>query len=286
LDERSVSIENEKSWPLIMLFFIRNRSLFIQAFFLSSITWIIGLFYPTIIGGDQTFLVHQANYNHTWNLLYLGAAIFVISLFTIVSNSSGYPGGIFLPMMTVGGLSGKFFYDLIMVIATLFNYENIFSGINMSGYFILIGMSAFFIAVVRTPITGFILIAEMTGRYEVFFSTLVVGILVYYFTQLLRVKPMNDLLYDFMVKNSYDEPLSTTIYLEVESGSYLCDKKIDKVSLPDGCHIVTVIRDGEQLFGEKLYGMNNILMAEDQIGIELRTSDIEKVYQSLVSLSV
>mgnify|MGYP003440157811 CR=1 FL=1 len=69
-----------------------------------------------------------------------------------------------------------------------------------TGYFVLIGMSVFFISVVRTPLTGFILISEMTGNYEIMFPTLVVGILAYIITEILKVRPLDDILYDMMIK--------------------------------------------------------------------------------------
>ena len=42
-------------------------------------------------------------------------------------------------------------------------------------YVMLIGMGAFLVAVVRTPITAIILITEITGHFEVFYPSIVVG---------------------------------------------------------------------------------------------------------------
>ena len=145
--------------------------------------------------------------------------------------------------MTIGGLLGKLFYDLTNFISTsllpsgiiLFSEDVAGLGENLSGYFIFIGMSAFFIAVVRTPITGFILISEMTGHYETFFPTLIVGILVYYLTQILKVEPLNDMLYEFMIKQDPKQPQRTVIYIDVEYGSYLYNKECANMCLPGGC---------------------------------------------------
>ena len=267
--------------------------LFKQSFILATATWITGLFFTDMIGGDQAFLVKEsyitsflhpgiAGYPHLTsfiNLLILAAIIAIIVFFTILSHSSGYPGGIFLPMMTIGGLLGKLFYEILIRINDIGGNPFEWLGGNLSGYFIFIGMSAFFIAVVRTPITGFILISEMTGHYETFFSTLIVGILVFYLTQLLKVVPLNDLLYDFMIKHDTLQPQRTVIFVAVERNSYLCDKKFKEIILPSGCTITQVIRDKKEIPTEP----NLKIKEDDSIGIEVYSNEIEQLYRALVS---
>jgi H+/Cl- antiporter ClcA len=119
--------------------------------------------------------------------------LIILATLTIISNATGFPGGLFIPLLSMGGLLGKIFC------ITLANFDII--SLSNTGYFVLIGMSVFFISVVRTPLTGFILISEMTGNYEVMFPTLVVGILAYIFTETFKVKPLDAILYDLMMKN-------------------------------------------------------------------------------------
>ena len=63
----------------------------------------------------------------------------------------------------------------------------------------LVSMSAFLVAVVRTPLTAIVLITEITGHFEVFYPSVVVGGLTYYFTELLQMKPSNVSLYEDMI---------------------------------------------------------------------------------------
>lgn len=44
-------------------------------------------------------------------------------------------------------------------------------------------MSAFLVAIERTPLTAIVLITEITGHFEVFYPSVVVGGLTYYFTE-------------------------------------------------------------------------------------------------------
>ena len=159
---------------------------------LATLIVIITFFYPSLVGGNQIItieIIENNSFSLFGNLLILG----ILATLTIISNATGFPGGLFIPLLSMGGLLGKIFcialahFDIICLSNT--------------GYFVLIGMSVFFISVVRTPLTGFILISEMTGNYDVMFPTLVVGILTYIFTEILKVRPLDNILYDLMMKN-------------------------------------------------------------------------------------
>ena len=191
-------------------------------------------------------------------------------------------------MMTIGGLLGKLFYELLLLLSNArgewWSFGDGWTGSGLvddglSGYYIFIGMSAFFIAVMRTPITGFILISEMTGHYETFFPTLIVGILVYFLTHLMRVIPLNNLLYDFMIRHEEQQPARSIIYVNVGEGSYLHNKLCRQVVLPAGCRIVKLYRNKKEIpIGPLLK-----IEADDSIGIEVYSTEIEQLYRALIS---
>ena len=92
----------------------------------------------------------------------------------------------------------------------------------------LICMSAFLVAVIRTPLTAIVLITEITGHLEVFYPSIVVGGLTYYFTEMLQIKPFNVILYDDMINSpAFKEEARYTLSVEVMSGSYLDGKIVD-----------------------------------------------------------
>jgi H+/Cl- antiporter ClcA len=72
-------------------------------------------------------------------------------LATALSSVSGIPGGIFSPSLAVGAGIGA-------DIARLFHHPD-------SGPIILLGMVAYFTGVVRAPITGFVIVSEMSGDH-------------------------------------------------------------------------------------------------------------------------
>ena len=151
----------------------------------------ITFFHPSLVGGNQIFTIEVIE-NKSFDLIYNILIIIVLSIITIISNATGFPGGLFIPLLSIGALLGKIFC-IILAASGL-------ASLNCTGYFVLIGMSALFISVVRTPLTGFVLISEMTGNYDVMFPTLVVGILAYIITEIMRVRPIDDILYDIMME--------------------------------------------------------------------------------------
>ena len=154
--------------------------------------------------------------------------------------SSGLPGGSFIPTLVTGGLTGKL-YALILVQHGVIGMENV-------SYVMLIGMGAFLVAVVRTPITAIILITEITGHFEVFYPSIVVGGLTYYFTELLGIKPFNVMFYEEMInKPAFREQKRLTLDVEVMAGAYFDRKEVDTLELPNHCVIMNIHRDRKDI---------------------------------------
>ena len=148
-------------------------------------------------------------------------------------------------------------------------------------YVMLIGMGAFLVAVVRTPITAIILITEITGHFEVFYPSIVVGGLTYYFTELLGIKPFNVMFYEEMInKPAFREQKRLTLDVEVMAGAYFDRKEVDTLELPNHCIIMNIHRDRKDISPT-----GQTILPGDQLPIELDAQDIEKLYEPLVSMA-
>lgn len=87
-------------------------------------------------------------------------AIFLVGkiFYTLICFGTNAPGGLFLPVLTVGALTGNIF-------ARVGNSLNFFTA-DWTTLFIIVGMAAFFAAVTKAPITGAVLILELTGQFS------------------------------------------------------------------------------------------------------------------------
>lgn len=93
--------------------------------------------------------------------------LFLIARFslTMVSYSSGAAGGIFAPLLVIGALGGLWFGTGV---------HHVMGGVAMDPQvFCVLGMGALFTAIVRAPLTGIILMLEMTATYDFMLPLLV-----------------------------------------------------------------------------------------------------------------
>lgn len=263
------------SW--INLYFKRiypsiKQPVYLKMLYLLFIAFLISMTEFNLTGGGEQFLLAQAMHPDM-QILWITGMMLLHLLFSALSFSSGLPGGNFIPTLVTGGLIGQII-ALILIRYGMINDEHI-------SYVMLICMSAFLVAVIRTPLTAIVLITEITGHLEVFYPSIVVGGLTYYFTEILQIKPLNVALYEDMIHSpAFQEEVRYTLSVEIMSGSYLDGKRVDELQLPERCVIINIHRDRKDWTpkGERL-------MPGDQVQIEMDSQDIEKLYEPLVSMA-
>ena len=266
-----------KIYSVLMISFKRVYSkvkspVYIKMFYLVLVAYIISLMQVNLTGGGEQFLLQQAQ-NGSTEIMWVLAVMLLHFGFSVCSVSSGLPGGNFIPTLVTGGLLGQL-VGLVAVKYGIIEPPNI-------TYVMLISMSAFLVAIERTPLTAIVLITEITGHFEVFYPSVVVGGLTYYFTELLQMKSFNVILYEDMINSpDFREENRYTLSVEVMTGSYFDGKAVSELSLPERCVIINVHRDGKNLVPAE-----TSLIPGDQVQIEMDSQDIEKLYEPLVSMA-
>jgi CIC family chloride channel protein len=121
------------------------------------------LYFPNLTGGGEELIPHAIGGHFTMDIL-IGLFVFRV-VTTLICFCSGAPGGIFAPMLALGTLFGMFYGNA----AQHFFPELI----SHPGVFAVAGMGALFAATVRAPITGVVLVIEMTGNYHMILPLLI-----------------------------------------------------------------------------------------------------------------
>lgn len=145
---------------------------------------VFGFLLPEVLGGGNQ-LVNSLGQVHD-GIAFLCLLYLVKLLFTALSFGSGVPGGIFLPMLVLGAVSGDIFGQLVISLDS--------NMIFYSANFIALSMAAYFAAVVKSPLTGSILLLEMTGAVDSLLALFLVSAVAYITIDLLGGKPIYDLL--------------------------------------------------------------------------------------------
>ena len=165
-------------------------------------------------------------------------------LFSMFSFSSGAPGGIFLPILVLGAYIGAVFGSIVV---PAFGWQH-----DLIYKFIIISMAGFFAATVRSPITGIVLLAEMSGSTESLVAMIVVSIIAYMIPTLLGNDPIYESLYDrllFTKNREYVKKPSKHVLSEyvVPLDCNYINFKIKDIPFPENAIVVSVIRNGKYI---------------------------------------
>ena len=162
-----------------------NLNNYVKISIFMVIAYIVAVFFSDITGGGHELIEEMFSKNVLLRTLII---ILVLKFFyTMLCYATSAPGGIFLPMLVIGALTGKVYGE---VLNHYFSIPN-----EIIVHFMLLGMAAYFTAVVRAPITGITLILEMTGNFSYLYMLIVVCTITYIFTELLKMEPIYERLY-------------------------------------------------------------------------------------------
>ena len=217
--------------------------------------------------------------------------IFVVKLlFSAVSFGSGAPGGIFFPLLILGALIGGAF---AMAGVEFFGMD--------PGYinnFVLLSMAGFFTAIVRAPITGIILLFEMSGSVSQMLSLAIVSVVAYITATLVKSEPIYESLLNRLIAGQ--EKASGTGNAEnagrktsgsaggqkvlsefvIMSGSVLEDRTVMEIHWPKNCLLVALERDGKEIIPRG----KTRLMAGDRLTVMTDERDAGYIHDKLENL--
>jgi CIC family chloride channel protein len=161
-----------------------------RAGLIGAIVGILAWFAPDLVGGGDP-ITQRA-------LLGQGGFLFVLIAFLIrfalgaLSYAAATPGGLFAPLLTLGAQSGLLFGMACQRVLPSLGIE--------PQAFALIGMAAFFTGVVRAPVTGIVLVTEMTANVTLLLPMLGACFVAMLMPMLLRNAPIYDALREHTIR--------------------------------------------------------------------------------------
>jgi CIC family chloride channel protein len=204
-------------------------------------------FLPEAIGGGHSTaeMVLSGHYAPVRFLSFL--AILFIAKFglTVISYASGVPGGIFAPLLVLGAILG-----LMTGQAGSLGFPAL---TQTPAAFAVVGMAAAFAAIVRAPLTGIVLILEMTNNYEQLFPLLVACMIAFLVAERMHNKPIYEALLEYDLERSgyvqhpaAREPVTMNVAVEAHSPMDGC--RVIDLALPGDCLMVLIVRGGREIF--------------------------------------
>jgi CIC family chloride channel protein len=200
---------------------------------------LIGWFSPITIGSGHS-LAESAMSGH---LALVAIPLFFLARFILISTcySTGAPGGIFAPLLVLGALLGLAVGQVAHAIAP--------NMVPVPAVFAVVGMAAYFTAIVRAPLTGVMLILEMTGNYSQMLPLLISCFCAYAVGEALKDTPIYEALLQRDLKQSDDIVLlrePTVAEFVIEDGAAFDGQDVRSLCLPAGCILISCVIDNRK----------------------------------------
>ena len=199
-----------------------------------------GLLLPQVLGGGQGLIQLAEQAKTAVPLLLL--LLFVKLVFTSTSFGSGLPGGIFMPILAIGALTGGIFARLLMSFGIPADYAPAFCVCAMAG--VMAGC-------VKAPVTSILLMVEMTGSVVHLLPLATVAFIALLTSDLLKISPIYEQLLERLLgardENQKTKKKGAMTEIPVELGSPAADCRICEMNWPKGALIVSIRRGGQDL---------------------------------------
>lgn len=201
---------------------------------------VLGYTLPEVLGGGAELINNLAQAPVSLQMLLL--FLVMKFLFTLVSYGCGTPGGFFLPMLVIGALCGSVCSSILMSLGII----SPMYGANI----VVISMTALFASSVRAPITGTVLIMEMTGSYQQLLSLAIAAMVAFVVAELCYSKPIYEELLQRSLQASQPrkEVLNqrNLVELAVCDGSEVAHKLLKDINWPPRVLVIEIRRGEEQ----------------------------------------
>ncbi len=162
------------------------RPAWLKALIACGMVVLMAYLYPVCLGSGH-LLVEETGFGlHTSGTIVLLLAVRFI--YSVYSFGTGAPGGIFLPLLVLGALAGGAFTTLVSPLVGL--------PVGNEAFYVILGMAGLFAAIVRAPLTGIILISEMTGTLSSLLPLSLVALVSFLTAEALGGQPVYDQLLD------------------------------------------------------------------------------------------
>lgn len=249
----------------------------VKFFFPMLLTIPLGFYLPQILGGGDAIVATLVYGKEP--VAFLGFLLLAKLAFTAISAGCGIPGGTLQPMLVMGALCGYIYANVMVSLGLLAEIYVV--------HCIVFAMAGIFAASIRSPLTGIILVLELTGSFRHLVPLSIVTLFAYSIAEFCHSQPIYDeLLHRALNKdrnnpNVMVEPSTRNITeIPIESGSVADGKMICRIAWPGNALVVAVKRGDHDIIPRG----DTRLMAGDYIYVIAENKDSAEVRNLMVRI--
>ncbi len=234
------------------------------------------------LGGGHSF-IHvlssggSADFERVFGLgLILSLVIVVVLRFltAVMTMGCGVPCGVFIPMLAIGAGLGA-------ILSLLFQMGGMDA--SYGDYLIIICMAAFFTCIVKAPITGIVMVFELTGQFANFLPALLGIAIGYLMGMLFKTEAIYEKnLTQFIAEEKlYEKVQKVRLELKIMADSKADGSAVRKIVWPTNGLVVGVIKeDGDTVVADG----ETVLHAGERIIFECETDDEKELLDYMYSI--
>lgn len=233
-----------------------------------------GLLLPQVLGGGGTLISVCENASP---ILFIMLLFIVKLIFTCTSFGSGTPGGIFMPIISIGALAGSVFGSAAVYFGFPAHYVPVF---------VVCAMAGALSASIKAPVTAIVLTVEITGSFLYILPVAACTFIALAVSDVLGADPIYEALLERFAektgKKLITQESGEIAECPVELGSSICSKTISQTAWPQGMLILGV-RRGEHTIvpngGTKILAGDYLVLLLPQENGKKTLSDVRTICQ-------
>lgn len=228
----------------------------------------VGIYLPNVLGGGNQLVLSLSSQGYPFKVLLL---YFIIRFaWSMISYGSGLPGGIFLPILALGSLLGA----LVGVICVNFNLVSP----EQFPIFVILGMSGYFGAISKAPLTAMILVTEMVGDIRNLMPLGLVTLVAYIVMDLLKGAPVYEAMLERLLPEEVAADQGGVTLIEIPVSEKISGKQVHELNLPHNTLITTQVHNGKT---QTVNGTSKLYVG-DTIHLVIPKNEIGKVKELLL----
>lgn len=234
----------------------------------------VGIFYPQLLGGGENLIKVLST---TKISLSVGIAFLLIRfIFSAISFGSGAPGGIFMPILTLGALIG-------LIAGKLMIMCNLISALYLPNI-IIFSLAGYFACISKAPFTAVILITEMVGSLSHLLPLAFISLVAYLMVDILGGAPIYESLskrIDLKHELKHIDSRLVSFEFLVSPLGELNNKEVREIRWPQNVILIKVLRNNSELLAKG----DLILKPKDRLILLAPVEDIAEIKHELSVLN-
>lgn len=198
----------------------------------------VGLFLPQILGGGNQLIVSIGG--RAPGIMILLIVFVVRFIYSMMAYGTGLPGGIFLPILTLGAVLGALFGQVLVAWHL--------ASPAVVPIFTITAMAGYFAGISKAPFTAILLITEMVGTLQHLMPLAVVSLIAYLTVDVLGGTPVYAAMLEQSLQKAHHGQSQPVTQLEfpVFENAIIDGQQTRDVNWPEGT-LLTEIKRGERV---------------------------------------